>query len=191
MTVEDTVLTALGRDGTVRTWDDLVLPVLAAAGRHWKSTGEGIDIEHLLSQALITAFARHVAGLPELPRERPVLLAGGPREEHVLALHAVRSALAERGVPARLLGPRTPIPTLAAAARRTRAAAILCWGSTRDRTAVRDLGLAVAAHRGIRVFVAGRGWDHVAVPGVVLCESLTQAVEELTSSWVTGTSPKQ
>jgi hypothetical protein len=183
-TVEEAVITALTRDGTIRTWDELILPVLTAAGRHWKSTGAGIDIEHLLSQALITGFARHLAELPTPPQERPVLLAGGPQEDHVLALHAVRGALAERGVPSRLLGPRMPIPALAAAARRTRAAAILCWSSQADSAAAREIGTAVVAHRAIRVFVAGPGWDDVTVPGVAVCATLRQAVEELTECWV-------
>jgi excisionase family DNA binding protein len=189
-TIENTVTAAVRRDGTVPAWDGLVMPVLEAAGKLWESTGAGIEIEHLLSQAVITAFDRHPAATPGLSAERPVLLASGPGEDHVLPLHAVRSALAERGVPARLFGARMPIPVLAAAARRTRAAAVLCWASHHDRAAAGELGVAVAAHRTIRVFVAGPGWDDVTVPGVIACTTLAQAVESLTGCWTAGAASK-
>jgi len=96
MAVEGAVVDALRSEGTVTVWDDVVRPLLVAAGEHWQRTGLGIEIEHLLTQAISMAFVRYVAELPEVARDRPVLLAGGPHEEHVLALYAVRAGLAER-----------------------------------------------------------------------------------------------
>jgi len=98
MGVEDTVVEALRLQGTLVTWDTIVRPVLIASGDYWQRTGEGIDIEHLLTQAVTTALVRHVAEQTEVARVDPVLLASGPREEHTLALYAVRSALAEVGL---------------------------------------------------------------------------------------------
>ena len=110
----DAVVAALRERGTVDTWNQILRPVLVAAGEHWQRTGTGIEVEHLLTQAVTTAFAQYTAFLPEVAQENPVVLAGSPHEDHVLALHAVRAGLAERGVPVRFLGPRTPMSALAA-----------------------------------------------------------------------------
>jgi hypothetical protein len=177
--VEDLVVGSLGELGTLRTWDEVVRPVLVAAGEHWERTGSGIEVEHLLTQAVVNAFARHAATSRRVDLDHPVLLAGGPKEEHVLALHALRAALAERGVPARLLGPRTPMTALAGAARKTRAPAVLVWLSRRDRTAVPGLAEVAAAHRRIRVLVGGRGWVGVELGPAHLCGSLAEAVDTL------------
>jgi hypothetical protein len=186
MRAEDAVLAALRAEGTLAAWDDVVRPVLIAAGAHWAATGSGIEIEHLLTQAVTTALIRHTATLPEAPSERPVLLAGGPQEEHVLPLHAARSALAERGIPSRLLGPRTPLPALATAARRTRAAAVLVWLSLPDAEAVRDLPEVVAAHRRVRVLIGGPGWGEVETGPVTVPRDLAEAVEVLERVWRGG-----
>lgn len=183
MAVEDAVVDALRSEGTVTVWDEVVLPLLVAVGEHWQRTGSGIEIEHLLTQAISTAFVRHVAELPEVTRDRPVLLAGGPNEEHVLALHAVRAGLAEQSVPAHLLGARTPMAALAAASRRTRAPAVLIWMSVKDEAAEGDLGLVSSTHRWMRLFLGGAGWDGVEDPRATVAVSLPDAVAHLDAAW--------
>ena len=183
MAVEDALVDALRSEGTVTAWDDVVLPLLVAAGEHWQRTGLGIEIEHLLTQAVSAAFVRYVAGLPEITRDRPVLLAGAPNEEHVLALLAVRAGLAEQSVPAHLLGPRTPMTALAAAARRTRAPAVLIWMGVNDEAAQRDLGLVSSTHRWMRLFLGGAGWGGVADPRATVAVSLPDAVTHLGAAW--------
>lgn len=180
--VEDAVVAALRAEGTLVTWQDVVRPVLVAAGDHWQRTGEGIEIEHLLSQAVATAFVRHVAEVSGRPQQAPVLLAAGPHDEHVLALHALRAALAERHVPARLLGPRTPMAALTAAARRTRAQAALVWLSTPDDQAAVDLPLLARAHRRLLVAVGGPGWDGVDVGDARRCTDLSETVDTLVAA---------
>ncbi|MEO7744763.1 MAG: MerR family transcriptional regulator [Actinomycetota bacterium] len=188
MSVEDTVLELLGQHGTLAAWNLTLRPVLVAAGEHWQRTGEGIEVEHMLTQALTTAFVRHVSALAEPPRENPVLLAGGPREEHVLALHAVRSALAERGVPARLLGPRTPMGALATAARRTRAAGALVWLSSPDDVAAQALSEVARAHRRLVLLVGGPGWSDLEDGPATTSVSLDDAVDRLELAWHTSAS---
>ncbi|MDQ2852281.1 MerR family transcriptional regulator [Dermatophilaceae bacterium Sec6.4] len=182
MAVEDAVIQALRDEGTLATWQDVIRPVLVSAGEYWQRTGNGIEIEHLLSQAVSTAFVRHVAEVIGRPQDPPVLLAAGPRDEHVLALHAVRAALAERGVPSRLLGPRTPVPALVAAAKRTRALAAFVWLSTPDDTAVADLPMLAKAHRRITIVVGGPGWAGADVGGAHRCTDLAGAVDELVTA---------
>jgi hypothetical protein len=183
MRAEDAVLAALRERGTLGAWDDVVRPVLIAAGAHWAATGSGIEIEHLLTQAVTTALIRHTAALPEPPPERPVLLAGGPQEEHVLPLHAARAALTEHGVPSRLLGPRTPMAALTTAARRTRSAAVLVWLSRPDDAAADGLGEVAAAHRRARVLVGGPGWGDVVPDPATAPADLAEAVAVLERAW--------
>ena len=184
MTVEDAVLDGLRQKGTLAAWEEIVRPVLVSAGEHLQRSGAGIEIEHLLTQAVTTAFVRHVAALPtESIQDNPALLAGGPSEEHVIALHAVRAALAERGVPARLLGPRTPMAALATAARRTRAAGVLVWLSLPDREAAKGLSTVRAAHRRLILLIGGPGWDGLPTQPATRCESLLESVDLLEKAW--------
>lgn len=189
MAVEDGVLESLREQATVAVWDEVVRPLLVAAGERWQRTGTGIEIEHLLTQAISTAFIRYLSELPELPRDRPVLLAGGPHEEHILALYAVRARLAEEGIPARLLGPRTPMHALAAAAQRTRSPGVLVWMSIEDAVAEGDLILVRNAHRRLRLFVAGAGWTQSPHRDVTVTGSLDDAGAQLASSWRTRPHP--
>ncbi len=184
MGVEDAVVAELRKHGTLATWNEVLRPVLVASGEYWQRTGEGVEIEHLLTQAVTTAFVRHTSAVGELTRNEPVLLAGGPQEEHTLALHAVRAGLAERGVPGRLLGPRTPIKALTAAARRTRAPAVLVWLSLTDLLALHQVSEVSSAHRRITVFLGGPGWGSANPTSTVVCATLDEAVRELRNAWL-------
>lgn len=181
--VIDGVRAALRERGTQAAWNEIVRPVLVAAGEHWQRTGAGIEIEHLLTQAVTTAFSQYVASLPKVPQDSPVVLAGSPNEEHVLALHAVRAALVERAVPARFLGPRTPMTALAATARLTRAPAVLIWMSLKDAAAEEGLAEVAAAHRRLVLLVGGPGWEGLETAPAVACGSLQDAVQALTSAY--------
>ncbi len=177
------VVAALQRGGTIDTWNDLLRPVLVAAGDHWQRTGTGIEVEHLLTQAVTSAFTQYIATLPKIAQESPVVVAGSPREDHVLALHAVRAALAERAVPVRFLGPRTPLPALAATARLTRAPAVLLWMSLRDTETAAGLTLVRAAHRRLVLLVGGSGWEGLDTGPATVCRSLDEAVALLAAAW--------
>lgn len=183
VTVTEAVLRSLTDKGTVSTWNDLLRPVLVAAGEHWQRTGTGIEVEHLLTQAVTTAFAQYLARLPEIVQVSPVVLAGAPAEEHVLALHAVRAGLAERGVPVKFLGPRTPTAALAATARLTRTPAVLIWMSRRDGDAAAGLATIWAAHRRLVLMVGGSGWSGLDTEPAIVCDSLDQAITSLAAAW--------
>lgn len=183
VTVTEAVLRSLQDRGTLTTWNVLLRPVLVAAGEHWQRTGSGIEVEHLLTQAVTTAFAQYIAALPDLPQAAPVVVAGGPLEDHVLALHAVRAGLAERGVPVRFLGPRTPMSALASTARLIRAPAVLIWMSLQDAAAAADLVSVRAAHRRLVLLVGGPGWTGLDTEPATVCTSLEQAVTLLDAAW--------
>ena len=121
------VLTGVRRRGVVATWDEVLLPVLAGVGDRWRSTGSGVEVEHLLSECIEAALRTGVRARPARPGVRPVLLAALEPEDHRLPLVALSAALAEAGLPARLLGPRLPARALADAVARTGACAVFLW----------------------------------------------------------------
>ncbi len=177
------VVAALQDRGTIATWDELLRPVLVAAGEHWQRTGTGIEVEHLLTQAVTSAFGQYMTTLRKVAQDSPVIVAGSPREDHVLALHAVRAALAERAVPVRFLGPRTPLEALAAAARLTRAPAVLLWMALQDKDTADGLAALGAAHRRLVLLVGGSGWVGLDVSPATVCHSLDEAVARLAGAW--------
>lgn len=150
--------------GVLATWDDVLCPVLMAAGARWGRTGGGIEVEHVLSEAIIEALRAYRAFLPRPAPARPALLACAPEEQHTLPLHAVAGALAEMHVPVRLLGARTPAISLLDAARRTGAAAIFIWRQAPDPDGRYDeLNGLMRVRPNALVVVGGPGWT--ALPG--------------------------
>ncbi|HEX8092885.1 MerR family transcriptional regulator, partial [Jatrophihabitans sp.] len=111
--------------GVVHTWNLVLRPVLVSIGVRWVRAG--VDVEHVLSEAVMDALRSYRAFLPRPVPGRPVLLACAPHEQHTLPLHALAAGLAERRVPLRLLGGRVPTAAVATAARRTGAGAIFLW----------------------------------------------------------------
>jgi len=119
--------TSLRRRGVVATWTDLLLPVLAGLGERWQTTGEGVEVEHLLTESAETALRSTIRTARPPGPGRPVLLAGLEAEDHRLPIVALAAALRERAVPTRLLGVRLPLRGLAEAVARTGPAAVFLW----------------------------------------------------------------
>ena len=162
--------------GAVATWDDVLCPVLVAAGLRWQRTGEGVDVEHVLSEATTEALRAHRARLLRPVPGRPVLLACAPEDEHVLPLHVAAVALAERRVPVRLLGPGVPPNALASAARRTGASAVFVWRQRVEGPAA-DLAGLPRSRPPVLAVVGGPGWRRGETPpGARLAVDLRSAV---------------
>jgi len=165
--------------GAVATWDEVLRPVLVAVGERWERTGEGVEVEHLLSEATTDALRAHRARQLRPVPGRCVLLACAPEDEHVLPLHVAAVALAERRVPVRLLGPRVPPSALASATRRLRASGVLVWKQRADGPPADLTGLPQMRPRLVLV-VGGPGWSPDGVPpGARLVGSLSSAVAVL------------
>jgi MerR family transcriptional regulator, light-induced transcriptional regulator len=177
------VLDSLGEHGVLPTWNDLVLPVLVAAGEHWHGSGAGIEIEHLLTQAVVTAFTAYAAGGLKVAQPESVVVACGPGEDHVLTLHALRAALSERGIAVRFLGARTPLVALSSTVRLTRAPAVFVWATMPARLNSADMATLSGARRGLTVAVGGPGWSGLAPGPATRCESLEEALAVLEASW--------
>jgi hypothetical protein len=155
----ETIRAALIRDGSIRTWEELLVPVLSGLGNRFEHTGTCVEAEHLLSVAVIAEFSRRTADLPGQVQHRAVLLASAEGEQHSLPLHALAAALAERGIDSRVLGPDLPYFALAAAVRRTGPGVVFLWSqvpATGDPALLPDL---LPRRPGTRLILGGPGWD--------------------------------
>lgn len=169
---------SISSGGVVATWDEVVRPVLAAVAERWAATGEGVEIEHLLTECLVRAFDQATQALPPVISLRPVLLACVPGDTHSLPLSALTAALAERRVGAHLLGVGLPQAALAAAVRRTAPVATMVWAQApADADAIGPIS---PMHPRGRWFAGGPGWSTRRLPpGVVHLTSLRQATTAL------------
>jgi DNA-binding transcriptional MerR regulator len=170
------VCDALAMGGVVWTWEQVVLPVLGGIGRRWAATGQGVEVEHLLSECVIWAIG-HAVPLVEHPvNARPVLLAAAENELHTLPLFALSGALAERRIASRVLGARLPATALADAVRRSGPAAVFVWSqlpATGDPSAIEALPSLRPAPL---LVVGGPGWDG-APAGTVVATDLSSAAD--------------
>jgi hypothetical protein len=167
-------------DGAVAVWNQLLVPVLRAAGRQWEKAGEGVEIEHVLTEAIIESARAYAAFLPKSPPGRPIVLAGAPEDTHTLPLHILAAALRERRLPSLMLGGRVPTVAVAAAARRTGAAGIFLWRqmSTEERPQVVTAQLREQAKQRARLVLGGPGWSNVPeIVGIHRPTGLSEAVD--------------
>src|SRR4051812_32611726 len=125
-----TVADSIERRGVVWTWDQLLVPTLVGVGDRAFPDGRGVEVEHVVSMSVMTALAGTTGRLRDPVDARPILLSAADEEQHVLPLHALAAALAERRVPVQLLGARVPAGALAEAVRRTGPAVVFVWSQT-------------------------------------------------------------
>jgi hypothetical protein len=152
------------RVGVVATWTDLLVPVLTGIGERWRSTGSGVEVEHLLSECAESVLRAVPTNRPQ--HARPLLLAALEPEDHRLPLVALSAALAERRVATRLLGVRLPARALADAVSRTGAFGVFLWaqGAAGSGSARLPAGLLAAVRPRPAVLLGGPGWDLDRVP---------------------------
>lgn len=152
---------AVSADGVLATWETLLAPVLRAVGERWAATGECVEVEHLLAEVAIGVL--HGVATDAVPH-RPVLLACADGESHSLPLHALRAALAERHVGARLLGGGLPPAALAAAVRRTGPAALVVYAHQPEHAVAGLLAAVPSLRPPTTVLAGGAGWVADALP---------------------------
>lgn len=157
------IVAGLARDGVVATWNGLCRPAFATivAGQ---ADGRGlIEVEHLLSWAVIAGLHRMFPPAQRPRCQPPILLACTAGEHHVLPLEVLRAALAERGLVAVLLGAAVPDSALTdALSHYDRPCALVLWSqlpASATPETIRAAGASAA-----RVLVAGPGWSTVELP---------------------------
>lgn len=104
----------LAKYGVEQSWSEAIVPLLLLVGNEWEASGEGIEIEHLLTEVLKGLLREQVEEIRKPVNANPVLLASVGEELHSLALHALAAALAERKIETYFLGSRTPLEALSA-----------------------------------------------------------------------------
>ena len=165
--------------GVIVTWESLLAPVLIGVGNAWQATGEGVDVEHILSDSIeftLATRAREVAS----PREiTGVLLASTDRDDHTLALWAVAAGLAERGIGARMLGRRVPFSALGDAMKRTGPAVVFMWSQIPGSADASDIAQLPDMRPAPTLLFGGQGWVGEAPAGVERVSSLAETVNRI------------
>jgi DNA-binding transcriptional MerR regulator len=168
--------------GVIRAWEEVILPVLTGIGERFEATQKYIEVEHLLSRSITEAFS----AVPRPPSSAApkILLTAADEEQHTLPLEALAAALAESGVPVRLLGARVPMSALRDAVTRTGPAAVLIWSQMPETGVPAQLDhLLSGPNRPLLVAVAGPGWVKDDLPAEIpLLGNLTDAVRVLSSA---------
>lgn len=169
----------ISEHGAAEAWQHVLAPTLSVTGRHWRDTGEWVEVEHVLSDVITAELHR---ASPVVTGDAGVLLACADDEQHALPLHALAAALAERGVGTRVLGGRVPSRALTSAVARTSpkvvvVLAVMPTGGTQQLAALRSL---VSPRSGTQLFAAGPGWEGLQLPeGVGRLPTLADALARL------------
>ncbi|MEV6305879.1 MerR family transcriptional regulator [Actinoplanes sp. NPDC051861] len=169
--------------GVVPAWNHVIMPVLIGIGDRFEATERFVEVEHLLSRTVTEVLA----GVPRPPRDREprVLLAAADEEQHTLPLEALAAALAETGVPTRLLGARVPYRALVDAVARTGPAVVVLWSQLRTSGDVGQLdGLLGVPHPPLIVAAAGPGWPADSLPPEVTPLNNLEAAVRLVATGV-------
>ena len=165
--------------GVIGAWELMAMPVLQALGERWEATGEGVEVEHAFSAAVVGVMHGVTERLESARNTCPVLLACAEGEQHSLPLHVLAAALAEVGIGCRMLGGGMPADCLIGAVRRTGPAVVFLYA----RVPVDDLGVLEQLPRqrpAPRVVLGGPGWSDALVPGSLhRVDSLNSAVAEV------------
>ncbi|MEV0251912.1 MerR family transcriptional regulator [Nocardia sp. NPDC050712] len=156
--LEHLISTHLARDGVVTTWNRLCRPAFDRIVRQQRAGAGYIEVEHLLSWAVVTSLHRAVPASSPAAGRPSVILACTEDEQHVLPLEILRAALAERGCPALLLGASVPGEALAhALARQRHPAPVVLWSQAAHTASTEPIR--AAAPLAAVVLLAGPGWN--------------------------------
>ena len=165
--------------GVIVTWESLLAPVLIGIGNAWEANGEGVDVEHILSDSIEFALATRAREVAS-PREiTGVLLASTDRDDHTLALWAVAAGLAERGIGARMLGRRVPFSALGDAMKRTGPAVVFMWSQIPGSADAADVAQLPDMRPAPTILIGGQGWVGEAPAGVERVGSLAETVNRI------------
>jgi len=163
--------------------DDIIAPALWLVGDLWERGDISIADEHLATEISlrVLALSREARRVSQARPEHRVLLAAPAAELHVVALRMTGDLLRDAGYDVVMLGADVPPPALAASANRHRPH-VICMSSTMPGGGDQ---LLVAMHEvqrswpGAGFVLGGRSLTSRlrSVPGIEVCERVTDAVE--------------
>ena len=178
--IESTLRNDIEKNGVIHSWQEVIVPVLILIGTTWEETGEGIEIEHFLSEILKRVLREQAFAIKKPINPRPVLVAAVGEETHSLAIHALAAALAERNIECHFLGARTPFAALEAMVEKFAPPAIFLWAQlveNADPSYFKDLPTIRPAPR---VLLGGPGWSESDCANMTKTPDLNYACEEIT-----------
>jgi DNA-binding transcriptional MerR regulator len=177
--VETLLRKDISENGVIASWTEVIVPLLFLVGDEWAATGQGIEVEHMLSEIIKRLLREGVVEIKDPVNAQPVLLASVGEELHCLALHALAAALAEKRIESFFLGARTPLEAISGMVKRSAPPAVFLWAQLEqnsDPKFFKDLPVVRPAPR---VIVGGPGWDRESCADVVVAQDLTHACDEI------------
>ncbi len=182
----DFVLQALRQDlmknGVINCWQNVIVPVLIHIGDSWARTGEGIEIEHMMSELIKMVLRESVPEEFDAVNSRPVLLACVGEELHSLALHALAAALAEREISSNFLGARTPLSALCGIINKSAPPALFLWAQLPENGDPRFFEELPAVRPAPKIVLGGPGWNPKQCSEVTVAADLQRACQEITQA---------
>ena len=169
----------LAQYGVEQSWSEVIVPLLLIVGNEWEVSGDGIEVEHLLTEVLKGILREHVEDIRKPVNAHPVLLASVGEEVHSLALHALAAALAERKIETYFLGARTPLEALSAMITRSAPPAVFLWAQLSKNADPKFFNDIPAIRPMPRMVLGGPGWSHVDCRDVSVVHDISDAVAEI------------
>ncbi len=186
VSVETILREALRTRGTSNSWSEVIVPLLKAVGDEWALSGDGIEIEHMLSDLIARvlndaagAAPARVMGKPAI-NATPVLLACVGEEIHSLALNALAACLAEDGIAFQFLGARTPQAAINETVRKSVPPAIFLWAQLASNADLAIIDALPAMRPAPRVILGGPGWPECEGSRAYRVHDLDSARAEIT-----------
>ena len=169
----------LAQYGVEQSWSEVIVPLLLIVGNEWEASGDGIEVEHLLTEVLKGILREQVEDIRKPVNAHPVLLASVGEEVHSLALHALAAALAERKIETYFLGARTPLEALSAMITRSAPPAVFLWAQLSKNADPKFFNDIPAIRPMPRMVLGGPGWSHVDCQDVSVVHDISDAVAEI------------
>lgn len=178
--IESTLRNDIEKHGVIRSWQEVIVPVLVMLGKSWEETGEGIEIEHFFSETLKRVLRERSSKIHKPINPRPVLVASVGEEMHSLAIHALTAALAERNIECHFLGARTPFAALEAMVEKFAPPAIFLWAQLVENADPDFFRNLPAVRPAPRILLGGPGWRESDCANMTKTPDLNFACEEIT-----------
>jgi len=177
--VETMLRNEIAENGIISAWQEVFVPVLIQVGSAWEKSGEGVEVEHMLTEILKRVLRESSSDIVVPLNARPVLLASVGEELHSLALHALAAALAERGIETHFLGARTPVEALSSMVSRFAPPAVFLWAQLPVNGDPKFVTELPAVRPAPRIIIGGPGWNPDRCQNAHFVGSLSLAVDEI------------
>lgn len=180
--IEKLIRKSIEEVGVEATWLEVLSPLLNEVGDEWVRTGNGIEVEHFLSEILRKILSENLGKIDKPKNSRPVLLACVENELHSLPLTALAAVLAEARIECIFLGARTPQTAINQVVIKSAPPAIFLWAQSSenaDHAYVKELPTIRPAPK---VLLGGPGWKSTKgklSSRAVLIEGLAEAREQI------------